>query len=338
MSLPPVVSRDEWVVARKALLGEGEGAHPAARRAERRAAPAADGRDRQGLRVRRPGREGAACSTCSTAGASSSSCTSCSTRAGTTAARAAPPAPTRSADGFIRAPATRATRRSRRLARAAREDRGLQGTNAGWTFPWYSSFGTDFNYDFHVTLDESVAPVEYNYRTQAEFEARGVALYTENGESQRAARSELLPARRRPRVPHVLGVRARHGVGRRLVLLPRRDRARPPGRLGGAEGPRRGRGFGQPRLRHRVARACCHREMDSDLDHDLDQMSPAELIAEVKKLRQAIREHRDTSEHDLCWHHPALWGLLPEQTDPVPVVPEWPQFIRGLREVPPVTR
>jgi predicted dithiol-disulfide oxidoreductase (DUF899 family) len=28
----------------------------------------------------------------------------------------------------------------------------------GWTFPWYSSFGSDFNYDFHATLDESVAP------------------------------------------------------------------------------------------------------------------------------------------------------------------------------------
>ena len=28
MSLPKVVSRDEWVVARKALLAEGEGAHP----------------------------------------------------------------------------------------------------------------------------------------------------------------------------------------------------------------------------------------------------------------------------------------------------------------------
>ena len=34
--------------------------------------------------------------------------------------------------------------------------------------PWYSSHGSDFNYDFHVTLDASVAPVVYNYRTQAE--------------------------------------------------------------------------------------------------------------------------------------------------------------------------
>lgn len=28
----------------------------------------------------------------------------------------------------------------------------------GWNIPWYSSFDSDFNYDFHVTLDESVAP------------------------------------------------------------------------------------------------------------------------------------------------------------------------------------
>ncbi len=38
----------------------------------------------------------------------------------------------------------------------------------GWTFPWYSSHGSDFNYDFHVTLDASVAPVEYNYKDEAE--------------------------------------------------------------------------------------------------------------------------------------------------------------------------
>lgn len=36
----------------------------------------------------------------------------------------------------------------------------------GWTIPWYSSYGTDFNYDFHVTLDDSVAPVQFNYRDQ----------------------------------------------------------------------------------------------------------------------------------------------------------------------------
>ena len=65
------------------------------------------------------------------------------------------------------------------------------------------------------------------------------------------------------------------------------------------------------------------------LDADLEQMTRDQLIAEVKKLREGIREHRDSSEHELCWHHPALWGLLPEKTDPIPVVPEWPEFIRG---------
>ncbi|HMG04219.1 MAG TPA: DUF899 domain-containing protein [Chthoniobacterales bacterium] len=45
-------------------------------------------------------------------------------------------------------------------------------TLKGWSISWYSSFGSDFNYDFHVTLDDKVAPLEYNYRNKAELEAR----------------------------------------------------------------------------------------------------------------------------------------------------------------------
>jgi predicted dithiol-disulfide oxidoreductase (DUF899 family) len=41
----------------------------------------------------------------------------------------------------------------------------------GWRIAWFSSFGSDFNYDFHVTLDPKVAPVEYNYRNKVEMEA-----------------------------------------------------------------------------------------------------------------------------------------------------------------------
>jgi hypothetical protein len=63
------------------------------------------------------------------------------------------------------------------------------------------------------------------------------------------------------------------------------------------------------------------------MDTDLDQMSKEQLIAEVRKLRAGIRKHRDSSGHALCWHHPDLWTLLPEKTDPVPIVPEWPQFM-----------
>ena len=65
------------------------------------------------------------------------------------------------------------------------------------------------------------------------------------------------------------------------------------------------------------------------MDEDLDRMSRDELLVEVRKLRQGIRTHRDSTGQDLCWHHPALWGLLPEKTDPVPVVPDWPEFLRG---------
>ena len=65
------------------------------------------------------------------------------------------------------------------------------------------------------------------------------------------------------------------------------------------------------------------------MDTDLDALSRDQLVAEVKKLRAGIRAHRDATGHDLCWHHPALWGLLPEKSDPVPPVPAWPQFMEG---------
>ena len=65
------------------------------------------------------------------------------------------------------------------------------------------------------------------------------------------------------------------------------------------------------------------------VDADLNAMSRQQLIAEVLRLRNGIRKHRDATEHELCWHHPELWGLLPEKLDPIPVVPEWPQFMRG---------
>ena len=52
----------------------------------------------------------------------------------------------------------------------------------GWDIPWYSSFGSDFNYDFHVTLDETVAPIEYNYRSKTELEAKKVPNATSGEE------------------------------------------------------------------------------------------------------------------------------------------------------------
>jgi len=52
----------------------------------------------------------------------------------------------------------------------------------GWTIPWHSSFGSDFNYDFHITLDEAVTPVEYNYTDKAALLEKG-KRYSTDGES-----------------------------------------------------------------------------------------------------------------------------------------------------------
>jgi hypothetical protein len=65
------------------------------------------------------------------------------------------------------------------------------------------------------------------------------------------------------------------------------------------------------------------------MDDDLQAFDRESLIAEVKKLRAGIRAHRDTTGHDLCWHHPDLWELLPEKTEPAIAVPPWPKFMRG---------
>lgn len=65
------------------------------------------------------------------------------------------------------------------------------------------------------------------------------------------------------------------------------------------------------------------------MNEDLNNLTREELLAEVIRLRAGIREHRDSSGHDLCWYHPALWALLPEQSDPLPEIPDWPQFMRG---------
>jgi predicted dithiol-disulfide oxidoreductase (DUF899 family) len=64
----------------------------------------------------------------------------------------------------------------------------------GWTVPWYSSHGSDFNYDFHVTADESIAPLLINYRTKAELsptmaaaeqpmELPGISCFLRDGDS-----------------------------------------------------------------------------------------------------------------------------------------------------------
>lgn len=65
------------------------------------------------------------------------------------------------------------------------------------------------------------------------------------------------------------------------------------------------------------------------MDEDLDALTREQLLAEAKRLRAAIRAHRDSTGHDLCWHHPDLWALLPERVDPELWVPTWPKFMAG---------
>jgi predicted dithiol-disulfide oxidoreductase (DUF899 family) len=58
----------------------------------------------------------------------------------------------------------------------------------GWNFPWLSSFGTDFNYDFQVTLDGS--HTEYNYAPVSaqpagrphEGEREGLSVFLRDGD------------------------------------------------------------------------------------------------------------------------------------------------------------
>lgn len=65
------------------------------------------------------------------------------------------------------------------------------------------------------------------------------------------------------------------------------------------------------------------------LDDDLKNYTTEQLMAEILLLRNGIREHRDSTRHELCWHHPKLWNLLPEKTDPKIEVPDWLDFIKG---------
>jgi predicted dithiol-disulfide oxidoreductase (DUF899 family) len=54
------------------------------------------------------------------------------------------------------------------VTRAPHEKIAAFRERMGWTFPWYSSYDSDFNYDFHVTVDDRVAPVQIWYRTESE--------------------------------------------------------------------------------------------------------------------------------------------------------------------------
>ena len=104
----------------------------------------------------------------------------------------------------------------------------------GWTFPWYSSYGSDFNYDFHATLDDRVAPVSLFFRSEAELAAAGTP-WTREHARRRDARHQRVPPRGRRGVPHLLHLRSWHrGVPQRLPL-PRPHCTRSSGGVGATD-------------------------------------------------------------------------------------------------------
>jgi predicted dithiol-disulfide oxidoreductase (DUF899 family) len=166
MSLPQVVSREEWLGARKELLAKEKELtrQRDALNAERRRLPMVkidkdylfEGPDgKASLLDLFDGRSQLLVSHFMFDPSWDEGCSSCSAGAD------------EMSEGLIRHLHTRDTTLVY-VSRAPREKIERYKASKGWTFPWYSSYGSDFNYDFHVTLDESVAPVEYNYRRQDE--------------------------------------------------------------------------------------------------------------------------------------------------------------------------
>ena len=49
-------------------------------------------------------------------------------------------------------------------SRAPYEKIAAKARERDWSVPWYSSFGSEFNYDYQVTLDVGRGLVDYNYR------------------------------------------------------------------------------------------------------------------------------------------------------------------------------
>jgi predicted dithiol-disulfide oxidoreductase (DUF899 family) len=69
------------------------------------------------------------------------------------------------------------------VSRAPLEKLERWKAHKGWSFPWYSSHGSDFNYDFDVTLDRTVKPPVYNYRPiDMEGEMPGQSHFLRDGE------------------------------------------------------------------------------------------------------------------------------------------------------------
>ena len=53
------------------------------------------------------------------------------------------------------------------VSRAPYEKLAAYRTRMGWDLPWYSSYGSEFNYDFEVTIDPARGRTRYNFRDRS---------------------------------------------------------------------------------------------------------------------------------------------------------------------------
>lgn len=171
MALPDVVSREEWLAARKALLAREKEATRArdALNADRRRLPMVrveqryefDGpRGRVGLAELFGGRRQLIVQHVMFHPDWEKACPSC----------------TAGVDEISRGLIEHLNARETEFAlvsRAPYEKLAAYAQSRGWFVPWYSSQGGDFNLDYGVTLDPLAGQVEYNYTPRADWVAPG---------------------------------------------------------------------------------------------------------------------------------------------------------------------
>jgi predicted dithiol-disulfide oxidoreductase (DUF899 family) len=116
------------------------------------------------------------------------------------------------------------------VSRAPFEKLAAYRERMGWTVPWYSSYRSDFNYDFQVTIDKAVAPVEYTYKDEEELVEEAPSWAGWSGEQP--GTSAFL--RDGDRVFHTYVVRTWSRPSDGHLQLARSHRARPAGGLGAA--------------------------------------------------------------------------------------------------------
>ncbi|MFE0464112.1 DUF899 domain-containing protein [Kitasatospora sp. NPDC058965] len=171
MSLPEIVPAEQWRVAREALLGREKELRRAqdALNAERRRLPMVrvtapyrfEGPDGPvGLRDLFGGRRQLIVQHVMWDPAWEEACQSCSGSVD------------EYSDGLLAHLAERETRLVA-IARAPYAKIAPYVARRGWTLPFYSSFGSPFNYDFHVSIDAAVLPVRFNYRDLPALEEAG---------------------------------------------------------------------------------------------------------------------------------------------------------------------